>query len=388
MRNWGKLRAYRDGLTPWSQRLAAVALVGPACILVALFWLQERPEPLTVTALLIGGILWPATILLAVSVVAILAGPWPFARTGSLLAGGLSIALGLATGLAIRQPVDYLGVTFAVLTMLAGAGLIYLVARAKVTSWELRLPRVAVLLTGILALLPIVQFWHTTSFLPSRLSTNLGATVTTDAVPMPNGAQGVIKVSITNSGDIGARIVASDLIVCYRTSPRDAQPLVGLNEDRACVNDRIFENLAVVDARSTWPIQIALRRPEKPPAQARLMEATVHLWYARQDRLNVGDEIDLAHEADVSRCSSQHRENEVLTGYKVLDQSRPQSVVQRSRRLVYLRQDNGIEYFAFQAQGEDVCDATEHPKESQYRIGESVGLNELRLNYEAWLTQK
>jgi hypothetical protein len=147
----------------------------------------------------------------------VIAAPWPLARLGGFLAGGQSVALGLSCCLAIREPVDYMGVVFARLTLLSGAVLLVFVAWREVSSWDAKVPTVAVLLTGILALLPLVQFWHVASFVPSRLSTTLGATVTMNAVATSNGPHGVVKVKITNSGDVGALILASET---HRVFPR------------------------------------------------------------------------------------------------------------------------------------------------------------------------
>jgi hypothetical protein len=380
------LQGYIKRLGPWWQRIVALALTAPACILIALLWHEEPPALLTVSALLLNSMLWPVTIFLAVSMAMVLAAPWPLARLGGLLAGGLSIAIGLTCCLAIREPVDYLGVVFTLLTLLSGAGLLFFVARRNVSAWDAKVPRVAVFLTGILALLPLIQFWHVASFVPSHLNTTLGATVTMNAVATSNGPHGVVKVKITNSGDVGALILNSELIVCFRESPHNPQTPEDLYGDDECGTQQIYDDLTLIDARSTWEIQFVIDRPGTPPNR-RLVEATVLFWYARQDRVKVGSQIQhLELEDDASACTK----SAVLTGFNIVNDSRQQGVMQKSRRVVYLRVGSaGDAYFAIQVQGEPIC-SVEHglPRESTYPVGDSVGLKNLRITNGGWLREK
>jgi hypothetical protein len=330
--------------------------------------------------------------LLIASVVMVLTGSESLVPWGALVAAGLSIAVGFSCVLAIREPVDYMGVVLVFLTLLAGVVLLVVVSRGMIDFSKLGPPKVAVLLTGILSLLPLVQFWHDASFVPSHLSTTLGATATANAVATSNGPHGVVKVKITNSGDVGALILASELIVCLRTSPHDPQPADDLYSDAACHAEQIYDHLTEIDAHSTWEIQLALDRPATPLVKARLVEATVLLWYAREDRLKVGSEIQhLEQEDDASACSSVYHSNDTLTGFNVLDESRQQGVVDKPRRVVYLSQgEEGDAYYALQAQGEDICDATDYgrPKFSKYMIDDSVGAANLRVNEESWVTER
>jgi hypothetical protein len=382
------LRGYIERLGPWWQRIVALVLTAPACILIAMLWHEEPPALLTVTALLLNGMLWPVTIFLAVSMVMVLAAPWRLAWLGGLLAGGLSVAIGLSCCLAIREPVDYTGVVFTLLTLLSGAVLLVFVAWRQIN--DAKVPTVAVVLTGILALLPLVQFWHVASFVPSHLSTTLGAAVTMNAVATSNGPHGVVKVKITNSGDVGALILASELIVCFREGPHNLRALDDLYDDDACRTEQIYDDLTEIDARSTWEIQSVIGR-DKTPLNRRFVEATVRLWYARQDRLKVGSQIpDLELEDDASVCSSQYRKNDKLTGFKIMDDSRQQGVVQKSRRVVYLSQgDEGDAYFALQVRGDHIC-SVEHgrPRWSKYPVAESVGEKDLWTTYEGWLSER
>jgi hypothetical protein len=192
-----------------------------------------------------------------------------------------------------------------------------------------------------------------------------------NATASSKGVQGDVKIKITNSGDIGALILASESVICHRMRPADSKAVEDLYNDEACVTDVIFEHLSEVDARSTWEIQSVLEPPSGTPPDAKFVEVTVLLWYARRDRVEVGERIENILDVDNSHaCRMEERSD--LT-------------VQRPRRIVYLRQgDRGDAYFALQASGEEICDASDdgRPRQSEYRIDESVGLHSFRLNYE------
>jgi hypothetical protein len=184
-----ELQAYLEW-SPWRRRRVALVLVLPALVLALQFWLQDRPALLTVTALLVDRMFILATLLLLISI-GLLLGTWRQARTGTLMAGVVSVAMGLSVCLTVRQPVEFSGVAVGVLTMLAGSGLVYLVEHGRILSWEFRPRSAAVLLSGLLALLPLLQFWHVASFVPSRSNTTIGATVSADAALARSGPSGL-----------------------------------------------------------------------------------------------------------------------------------------------------------------------------------------------------
>jgi hypothetical protein len=122
--------------------------------------------------------------------------------------------------------------------------------------------------------------------------------------------------------------------VCFREGTHSFQTPERLYDDGACRTKQIYDHRTEIDARSTWEIQNAIDRP-KTPLNRSLVEATVPAWYARQDRLKLGSQIQhLGLEDDASACSSHYRKNDILTGFKIMDDSRQHGVVQKSRRVV------------------------------------------------------
>ncbi|GIG21376.1 hypothetical protein Cch01nite_21000 [Cellulomonas chitinilytica] len=311
-------------------------------------------------------------------------------RAGCLVAGGISIAVGVSVLLTFRQPTDYAGVTLAALTTLAGGALVWRVRPWGTASFEFHPRHGAVVASAILALLPVIQFWHVSSYVPSRTASTVGVEVSSDAATSTSGVEDALTVTIVNSGNIGALVISSELIVCYRSAVVGSSFPEELYVDPDCTTEQILDNFTEIDARSTWRIQKAVDRPEIPPADFRVLEAVVLLWYGRQDRLKVGDEIeDFATEAELAQCNL---DDDEIRAYQVVDDSRAQGLTQKPRRIVTVRQgpqgDQGDAYFAFQAQGEDVCNEYGLPLNSKYPLQEQVGLTNVRLNYSAWLTER
>lgn len=373
---------------PWGERLAGFALLAPAVALCALLWREPPPAHLTLGATMIDTMLLPATFLVVLSALAILIGTWPISRLAAQLGSALGVALGISMWFAFgHHPLDYVGVAVAVGTVVSSALLLYWCISRSVSSLELRWRHIAVLGSAVIALLPIMQFWHTSSFVPSHLGTTVGATVSTDFASFAGSTRGTAKLSITNGGGVGAVIVGSELITCYRTGLEPGKRLDELYNDPDCDNTQLFDHLSTLDANSTWTLNIAIRSPN---SNARLVEITIALWYAREDRLKV-EPVDITfggqEDEDTSACS---KTLEKLTFAWVESDSRTQAVVQRPRRLVYLREGGGggDDYFGLQAEGQDVCYASGqeagHPTHDQ-SIGDDVGLSQLIWTYQAWV---
>jgi hypothetical protein len=82
-----------------------------------------------------------------------------------------------------------------------------------------------------------------------------------------------------------------------------------------------------------------------------------------------------------------------LSVYSVQEESRFQGVIQRDRRLVYLRDPDapGDAYFALTTVGEPLCNSDDDPgekglpRDSDYNLAERVGLRNMWLGREEWL---
>ena len=152
------------------RRLLFFSLMVPNIILSILFRNVKVYDPLTISALLVDRALQIATyIVFPISLVLVLFAPLPMARVGAVAASTCSVLLGGSASLsALRGPVEYfptgLGLVCAVIGL---ASLIWLTRKAMLASrWKFSL-------IGLLALLPLIQFWHATSFVPARLRTSI-----------------------------------------------------------------------------------------------------------------------------------------------------------------------------------------------------------------------
>jgi hypothetical protein len=99
----------------------------------------------------------------------VLFAPWPYAPAAAATGGTVSILLGGSVALAgSRPPADPLPTGLAVGCTVAGTALLaWVFHRVMLTTrWRASL-------LAPLALLPAVQFWHATSFVPARLTTSM-----------------------------------------------------------------------------------------------------------------------------------------------------------------------------------------------------------------------
>jgi hypothetical protein len=386
VRGWSYLRA--------RARLGAFVLLVPAIVLGGMLF-AVQPALLTVPALLVEYMLVPAGVLLAAAVLALLLAPWRVARTLTVFAAVGSAAVAASALVAYGYPADKAGVTVAVMTLVASVILLAFAGRGYLGAFGLKSSHVAVLGSVLVALLPLVQFWHVASFVPSQQETTLGATVTTDVEPDDRGARGTVTVKIANAGDAGAYVLASEMITCQRAAPQPAEPLEELYEDPECVTTQLFENLTELDHSSEFELTSIFRDPEEPPAAPRVIEVTVLLWTVRQDRVELGPELeadDLEPVDDECLSATDPDPDHKLTGYEVLPNSRPEGVAQDPLRLVFLRLgDEGDAYVALQPVDEPVCTtATTGTTPPGVPVGSAelqanFGLKNLRLNYETWI---
>lgn len=376
-----KVKGHLAGLGYWWARGLSVFLLVPCSVLAVFYWRVPVTDPLTVSALLVDRVLEVSTaFVLPVAVLLLILASSRLASAAAVGGGIVSVVLGTSTSLAaLRPPVKAWKTALAVITLVAGIVLLGWMLRRKLSSTRWR-----VSLLAPLALLPALQFWHATSFVPAHLTTSVGAKVrVTGQVVEGRGARGIVEVDIRNSGHVTALVLASELIICFRSEPTDFLGQDELYADPACITHVIFEALSDLDSRSTWTIRRTFSKsPSESDKAYRLVQAVVLLWHARGDRLrvDVNSRLDLPNEPD---C----RPGE-LARYDVEPESRYKGVVQTQRRLLYLdTREGGDRYFALGTKGEPSCDSNEGlPKDSRYEIDQYVGLTTLRLNHEDWLS--
>jgi hypothetical protein len=386
-------RGYVKRLSRWPGRLLGLLLLTPACVLAVLFWRVPVADPLTVSALLVDRTLMASTALvLPVCLLAMAVAPWEWAERGAVAGAMVAVALGGSISLAaLRPPVDLWPTVLAVLALVGGIGLLIWRQGKLLLSWRGTIP-----IVGILSLLPLVQFWHATSFVPAHLNTTVGTDVKVTGQTMKGGsARGEIEVTVRNNGDIGALVLASELILCYWPEPHEFLLQDDLYNSEHCETEQIFSNLSEIDSHSTWTMRHAFQRAPKGSG-IRVVQGVVLLWYARMDRLRIdNDPVIDSFPLSIMNPGRQRSlacRKWTLSVLRVQEESRFQGVVQRERRLVYLDSgDPGDAYFALTTVGESYCnsDGDEStkglPRWSSYDIGQRVGVRESRLNHEQWL---
>jgi hypothetical protein len=186
---------------PWHVRFLGMLLLSPACVLAVVFWQVPVAEPLTVSALLVDRVLLVCTaLLLPVCVVALAFAPWSWARRGALAGAIVAVALGGSTSLAaLRPPIDTLPTRLALAALGGGLVLLFWTQGGLLLSW-----RGGISIALVLSLLPLIQFWHASSFVPARLNTTVGVVVhVTGKTSKKGSATGEVEVVVRNNGGSG-----------------------------------------------------------------------------------------------------------------------------------------------------------------------------------------
>jgi hypothetical protein len=383
------VKDYVESLSPRLERMYAILLLTPGSVLAVLLWQVPATEPLTVSALLIDRVLQALTLfVLPVAVVLVIGGPWWLARMALVAGMIVSVVLGASTSLAATQP-SIVGwrMALALATLLAGIVILLWSLHKQLIS-----ARWSVSLFALLSVLPVVQFWHLTSFVPEHLSTSISATTQVIGQQAEDGgARGVVDIDIRNNGDVQALVLASEVVTCFRSGPTESIEEGKLYKDRACRTDVLFPNLTELDKNSSWKIRKVFNRPPLFDSghTIRVVQVVVFLRYARLDRLRVNS-------------NSQQRvgwqptcmKGAILTQYEVQGESVYKSVVQRPRRLLYLAPpprpngNGGDRYFALSTEGEPLCRSEDGlPKPSRYDISGHVGQRTIRIDYDDWLPE-
>jgi hypothetical protein len=154
-------------------------------------------------------------------------------------------------------------------------------------------------------------------------------------------ATGEVEVVIRNNGGVGALILASELTLCYWSLPHSFLSQDDLYKSKACVTEQLFDDLSEIDSRSTWKIRHAFQRSAVKGSRVRVVQGIVFLWYARMDRLRVDTEpfVDIPRASQLTSITVDSRacRDWTLSVHRVEEESRFQGIVQRDRRLVYLR---------------------------------------------------
>ena len=182
-------------------------LMVPNLILSILFWRVQAYDALTVSALLVDRVLQIASALFPISLVVVLVSPVRVARVGAVVGSLCSALLGLSASVnALRPPIDLIPTMLALVCLIIGlVWLVWLTHKVMLASrWQFSV-------LGLLALLPIIQFWHQTSFVPGRLVTSMSITPAVVEVVNQTASDNRVglQFQLQNASEVGALILSS-----------------------------------------------------------------------------------------------------------------------------------------------------------------------------------
>jgi hypothetical protein len=344
-------------------------LMVPNIILSVLYWRVDAKDPLTISALLVDRILEITTaIVFPISLVIVLISPVQIARIGAIGASLCSTILGVSASVsALRPPRERFTTMLALVCLIIGlATLVWLTHKVMFASrWRFSL-------IGLVALVPLIQFWHATSFVPARLTTSTGLTVAVVTVQgeSKSSRRGSIQFDIKNDSDVTALILASDVHSCFRHSDAEVKyDDDALFADDDCDYDRAISNLSEIDGHTSFPYYDSFSKPMDRP----FFQLSVKVWYARNDRLRIGDEIkvDSAQAAD---CTDH------FATYPILDEAKFRGLVQKERYITYFGDPDYSLGYNITAKGEPLCTGR------GYDFAEYYGVNTVSRGQEDWLS--
>lgn len=357
---WGRFWARCTSAWP---RFAALLMLVPAGWLAYLFWQVPVDDPLTLSAFLLDRILQVSTgLMLPLAMLLILVAPWRIARPAAVVGGAVSFVLGLSVVFAaLRPPVDWWPVVLAVLSATAGAALLIWVLHRL---GHRKLPVLPLL--APLSLLPALQFWHQTSFLPAQLSTSLSMEPRVIVQSADGGRiRGVVENAIHNKSDVAAIVLASGLRICFRGSITEAE--------RGCIASRPIDDRSIVDAKGTTTYRIPF---EATPPNNAIIALHATIWYARADRLRINyDSAEEPRTEKYDRCSGK------VTTYRLRPDSRLKGLVQQDRLLVYdeVSDEEGSQVtFFLTTPGRPLCAAPRY-------IQDQLGVRSFWIGSQEWL---
>jgi hypothetical protein len=297
----------------------------PNLILSILYLREDVADPLTISALLVDRVLQITTaFVFPISLLVVLIAPVRIARVGAVVGSICSALLGgSATVSALRPPREIFTTILAIVCLAIGLTLLGWLTRNVLLP--LRWRRVA--LIGILvALLPFIQFWHETSFVPARLNTSLSMTpidITLDSETESN-RRVTLQFELVNGSGIDAVILASQVMWCFRAPDAGLSRMDELYNDPQCRWAGLIDETSVIGGKTSFSYHQAFSGPKDLP----LLQLYVQVWYARGDRLRIGPEVQV--DSSAIACSADH-----FATYQILDEAKFKGLVQKERYITF-----------------------------------------------------
>jgi hypothetical protein len=341
--SWG-IR-FRDG------RGLFLLLMVPTLILSILYLPNQAYDAPNVSALLLDRVLQVTTaVVFPISLAIVLISPQRIARVGAVLASICSALLGVSASMnAFRPWRDMLPTMLAIICLVIGVGSLVWLTRNVVLAARWRFS-----LIGLVALLPIIQFWNATSFEPARLDTSMSITPAVVEVESETESdyQVNLQFQLQNTSEIGAAILTSRVMYCARSSS------IGLNYDMDalytdpdCTAGQVIRDLSRLDGKTSFAYSTAFLAPKDQP----YLQLFVRVWYARSDRLRISpDKVDVA-VSESDKCSSGH-----IVTYRILDESKVKGLVQKDRYLTFEGRPDASTTYSMTSKGEPLCGGREN----------------------------
>jgi hypothetical protein len=330
----------------------------------------DADDPLTISALLVDRILQITTaILFPISLIIVLLAPVGIARVGAVTASSCSALLGVSASVsALRPPRNGFPTVLALVCLIIGvASLIWLTHNAMLASrWKFSL-------IGLLALVPFIQFWHATSFVPARLTTSTGLTGAVVQVQgeSKSSRRGSIHFEIKNDSDVGAVILKSDVFSCFRRSDAEANyDIDALFDDDDCDYDSAMQILSRIDGNTSFPYYDSFSKPKNRP----FLQLKIKVWYARSDRLRIGEEIKVD-TAKTASCTDGH-----FATYPIKNEAKFRGLVQKERYITYEGDPDFSLGYNITAKGEPLCSGR------NYDFADYYGIKWVERGQEDWLS--
>jgi hypothetical protein len=325
-------------------------LMVPNVILSILYWRVNAEQPLTVSALIVDRLLQITVLIFPFSLLAVLFAPVPIAKAGAVIGSVCSTLLGGSASSSAWQapgPIKFFPTILAVICLVIGLGLLgVLTHRALLTRWQ----RISVA-GALLVLLPTIQFWHTTSFVPARLRTSMSVTNLVVQVQSHTAKElrGNLQFALQNGSEVGARVLASWSAWCFSTDTRVNIELNTLsnNKVRQCWAAPVLYGLTDVDGKTSFINHRAFSVPEN----FQYVQLLVKVFYARSDRLRLGEKLKIDSSKVAAECPRGH-----IATYPVLPEAKFSGLVQKERYLtLHSRTPQNLEGFSLTAKGEALC---------------------------------
>lgn len=339
---------------------------------------QDVGDPTTVVTAVVDGLLAVAIIVSWLGIGVMMLARKRQASDAALFVAATGFATSVSVLVQFRPgPVDKVVMVLAVVVALLDLGVVARVLwRNPGQSQALRRGTV---IAGVGALiLPLAQFWHTTSWASVVEKASLSLTPSVQIQGMNSANLFVnVKMDLKNASSGRVRIIHSAVDVCFWAQDEEVeyQPDVLRGLKHRCTRWNAFAPLSWLDGDTTLTGSLTLRMPRASP---RLVLVS-RLAYARGDRLQVVSDATKAQSLP-DMDAQKPRECTHAEFYRVKADSRGRALAQADSYLGYADRKGvgGTTYFL-------ITGKPNRCQDSDQRLIDYYGVTETRVITENWL---